>query len=62
MRDIVIKYYPNDDTVGHKEPMLLEVRRGGANCGAVYELRECYGGKAAPEDVYLFIANSCGDE
>ena len=56
-----IKYYPHDDTVGHKEPMLLEARRTGRGCGVVYQLIDSYG-NAAPEDVYLFIANKCADD
>jgi|TARA_R110000803_G_C11880811_1_gene309716 hypothetical protein len=57
-RPLAVKYYPRDETIGWKEPPLLQVLRNGHGSGAVYELRDSYGGNV-PEDVYLFIEECC---
>jgi len=58
-RILTIKYYPRDETVGFKEPPLLQVLRDGAGGGTVYELKDSYELCNCPEDVYLFIQERC---
>ena len=58
-RILSIKYYPRDETVGFKEPPLLQVLRDGAGGGTVYELKDSYELCNCPEDVYLFIEENC---
>tara|TARA_R110002124_G_scaffold216588_1_gene382342 strand:+ start:133 stop:507 length:375 start_codon:yes stop_codon:yes gene_type:complete len=58
-RILSIKYYPREETVGFKEPPLLQVLRDGAGDGTVYELKDSYEPFNCPEDVYLFIQERC---
>lgn len=65
MAKIVIKYHKREETIGFKEPPLLEIIRDGELSGVVYELKESYPlgefSAHAPEDVYELIADRCGE-
>ena len=58
-RILTIKYHPKDETIGHKEPPLLQVFRDGEGNGLTYEMAESYSSYNCPEDVYLFIQDNC---
>tara|TARA_B110000503_G_scaffold114977_1_gene172987 strand:+ start:345 stop:731 length:387 start_codon:yes stop_codon:yes gene_type:complete len=58
-RILTIKYYPKDETIGHKEPPLLQVFRDGEGSGRTYEMSNYYSFYNCPEDVYLFIEENC---
>jgi hypothetical protein len=58
-RILTIKYYPKDETIGHKEPPLLQVFRDGEGNGLTYEITEYCSSYNCPEDVYLFIQDNC---